>query len=142
GGPRLAAYLRHLTKTVFHDATPEQFTPFFYDMMGYQAAPFDQLTAAGLPPSYVAEETRRALNQCAGEVQIYPGIDINVPVLGNDKKAGDKQTTPEDIRASLHAAFDAGADGVILSREYVEMYLANLTAAGDALREIFAQQKG
>ncbi|MGA8109702.1 MAG: hypothetical protein WB974_09720, partial [Acidobacteriaceae bacterium] len=63
-------------------------------------------------------------------------------VLGNDKKAGDKQTTPEDIRASLHAAFDAGADGVILSREYVEMYLANLTAAGDALREIFAQQKG
>lgn len=142
GGPRLAAYLRHLTKTVFHDTTPEQLTPFFYDIMGYQAAPFDQLAASGLPPSYVAEETRRALNQCAGEVQIYPGIDINVPVLGNDKRSGDKQTTPADIRASLEAAFDAGADGVILSREYVEMYLANLTAAGDALRAIFAARKG
>ena len=30
--------------------------------------------------------------------------------------------------------------GVVLSREYVEMWLANLTAAGDALKEIFAQQ--
>jgi hypothetical protein len=30
---------------------------------------------------------------------------------------------------------------VVLSREYVEMWLANLTAAGDALREIFANTK-
>ncbi|HEX4038185.1 MAG TPA: twin-arginine translocation signal domain-containing protein [Acidobacteriaceae bacterium] len=142
GGPRLAAYLGHLTKTIFHDSTPQQLTPVFYDIMGYQAAPFDQLAASGLPPSYVAEETKRAVAQCAGEVQIYPGIDINVPVLGNDKKTGDKQTTPEDIRASLTAAFDAGANGVVLSREYVEMYLANLSAAGEALRAIFAGKRG
>jgi len=38
------------------------------------------------------------------------------------------------------AAFGAGADGVVLSREYVEMWMANLTAAGDTLKEIFAQQ--
>jgi len=29
---------------------------------------------------------------------------------------------------------------VVLSREYVEMWLANLTAAGDTLKDIFAQQ--
>jgi hypothetical protein len=28
---------------------------------------------------------------------------------------------------------------VVLSREYVEMYLANLTAAGDTLRDIFSK---
>jgi len=34
-----------------------------------------------------------------------------------------------------------GADGVILAREYVEMWLANLSAAGETLREIFAQTR-
>jgi hypothetical protein len=38
------------------------------------------------------------------------------------------------------AAFGAGADGVVLSREYVEMWLANLSAAGETLREIFKQR--
>jgi len=41
---------------------------------------------------------------------------------------------------SVRAAFDAGADGVVLAREYVEMWLANLSAAGEALREIFAKR--
>ncbi|HEX4064858.1 MAG TPA: twin-arginine translocation signal domain-containing protein [Acidobacteriaceae bacterium] len=141
GGPRLAAYIEHMHRTIFHDVAPEQFMPFFYGIMGYQAAPFDQLASGGLPASYVAEETKRALDQCAGEVQIYPGIDINVPVLGNDKKSGDKQTSPEDVSHSIHAAFGAGAQGVVLSREYVEMYLANLTAAGNTLREVFAAEK-
>jgi hypothetical protein len=40
----------------------------------------------------------------------------------------------------VRAAFAAGADGVVLAREYVEMWLANLTAAGETLREIFAKQ--
>jgi hypothetical protein len=44
------------------------------------------------------------------------------------------------VRRSIHAAFDAGADGVVLAREYVEMWIKNLQAAGDTLREIFAHQ--
>jgi hypothetical protein len=51
----------------------------------------------------------------------------------------DKKTKPEDVKAALIAAFGAGADGVVLSREYVEMWLANLTVAGNTLREIFAK---
>jgi hypothetical protein len=39
----------------------------------------------------------------------------------------------------VRAAFDAGADGVVLAREYVEMWLANLSAAGEALREVFSR---
>ena len=72
-------------------------------------------------------------------MKIYPGIDIDVPTLGDNPKPTDKRTKPEDVKRALHAAFDAGADGVVLSREYIEMWLANLTAAGDTLREIFAQ---
>lgn len=63
-----------------------------------------------------------------------------MPVLGCGSEQSDKKTNPDDVKHALEAAFRAGADGVVLSREYVEMYLANLTSAGDTLRTIFAQQ--
>ena len=109
--------------------------------MNYNEAPFDKLGASGLSPDYVAKETKRALIGVAGQTKIYPGIDIDVPVLGAGPAATDKRTHPDDVKHALEAAFAAGADGVILSREYVEMFTANLTAAGDTLREIFAAQQ-
>ena len=138
GGPRMAKYLNRLSETFFHDATPPDFLDFYYKIMNYQEAPYDKLATTGLSPDYVARETKRALVGVAGEVQIYPGIDIDVPTLINTRSP-EKRTTPEDVRRALRAAFAAGADGVILAREYAEMWLANLSAAGDTLREIFAQ---
>jgi hypothetical protein len=38
------------------------------------------------------------------------------------------------------AAFLAGANGVVLSREFLEMRLADLSAAGETLPEIFARR--
>jgi hypothetical protein len=140
GGPRMAAYLNSLSRTAFHDAQPQDFLALYYKIMNYNEAPFDRLAASGLSPDYVAKETKRALAGVAGETRIYPGIDIDVPVLGAGPKQGDKKTNPDDVKHALEAAFTAGADGVVLSREYVEMYLANLTSAGDTLRTIFAQQ--
>ena len=139
GGPRLEAFLNGLSRGIFRDATPQDFLALYYKMMDYKEAPFDQLASVGLSPDYVAEETRRALAAVGGEVKIYPGIDIDVPTLSANPKLTDKKTKPEDVSRALRAAFGAGADGVVLSREYVEMWLANLTAAGDTLREIFAQ---
>jgi hypothetical protein len=138
GGPRMAAYLQTLGRTLFHDAQPQDFLALYYKIMNYNEAPFDQLASHGLSPDYVAKQTKRALLGVAGQTKIYPGIDIDVPVLGAGPKAGDKKTNPEDVKHALEAAFAAGADGVVLSREYVEMYLANLTSAGDTLRGIFA----
>lgn len=138
GGPRLAAYLDRLSRTIFRDAAPKDFLPLYYDMMNYQEAPYDQLASTGLSADYVAKETKRALAGVAGETKIYPGIDIDVPTLGAANPT-DKRTTPQDVSQALRAAFGAGADGVVLSREYVEMWLANLSAAGDTLRQIFAQ---
>ncbi len=141
GGPRMAKYLNRLSDTFFHDATPPEFLEFYYQIMNYHEAPYDKLATTGLSPDYVARETRRALVGVAGEVQIYPGIDIDVPTLIKTD-APVKHTAPADVRASLKAAFGAGANGVILSREYAEMWLANLAAAGNTLREIFAQSRG
>ena len=141
GGPRLHTYLESLSRGVFRDAKPEDFLALYYKIMNYNEAPFDKLGASGLSPDYVAKETRRALIGVAGQTKIYPGIDIDVPVLGAGPAATDKRTHPDDVKHALEAAFAAGADGVILSREYVEMFTANLTAAGDTLREIFAAQQ-
>jgi hypothetical protein len=65
--------------------------------------------------------------------KIYSAIDIDVPTRPTNKR-----TKPDDLRRSIRVAFGDGADGVVLAREYVEMWLANLFAARETLREIFA----
>jgi hypothetical protein len=64
------------------------------------------------------------------EIPIYPGIDIDIPTA-----ADQKQTTPDDVRQAVKAAYAAGAEGVVLSRKYSEMKLANLSGAGKGLLE-------
>jgi hypothetical protein len=131
-GPRLAGFIKRLCATVFADANPSDLQPFYYKMMGYSEASFDEIVTKGLSAEYVASETKRAITGTGGKVQIYPGIDIDVPT-----SPGEKHTTPDDVRASTKAAFAAGAHGVVLSREYYEMWLANLSAAGETTRQIF-----
>jgi hypothetical protein len=92
---------------------------------------FDKLPAAGLSADYVARETKRAVAGVRGEIAIYPGIDIDIPTDQSEKK-----TQPSDVRAAVRAALTSGAAGVILSRKYSEMKLANLAAAGEALKDI------
>ncbi len=133
GGGRMASFIRRLCSTVFADARPEDFTPFYYKIMGYDEASFGELAASGLSVEYIARETKRAIADTGHSIQVYPSVDINVPI-----QAGWKKTTPEGVKAEVRAAFAAGADGVVLSREYTEMWLANLAAAGDATREVFA----
>jgi len=56
---------------------------------------------------------------------VLPGIDIGIPTGKSSRKA-----SPEDTYAAVAAALKAGADGLILSRKYSEMQLANLSARG------------
>jgi hypothetical protein len=79
----------------------------------------------------VRRETRRAVTGVAGtRTQIWPGIEIDIPTGEQEKK-----TTPGDVYAAVKATFEAGANGIILSRKYSEMRLDNLRAAGRAIRE-------
>jgi hypothetical protein len=111
-----------------------ELTPLYYKMMGYDEAPYRELPTRGLSVDYIARETKRAIADTGHSIQIYPSVDVNVPV-----QAGWKQTTPDGVKAEVQAAFFAGADGIVLAREYTEMWLKNLTAAGDASKEIFAK---
>lgn len=132
GGPRLAQYIENVHSTLFRDTSPEETLALHYRILGYEGeAGLDRLPAAGLSSDYVARETQRAAAGVKGEIPIYPGIDIDIPTEKNEKK-----TRPADVKAAVKAALVSGASGVILSRKYSEMRLANLAAAGEALQEL------
>ena len=77
-------------------------------------------------------DTKRALDGVAGtKTVIWPGIDIDVPTPR-------ARCTPESVRAATLAALRAGAQGVLLSRAYLEMKPENLRGAGQALEEFGA----
>ena len=43
-----------------------------------------------------------------------------------------RETTIEAVKA----AFEAGAEGILISREYDEMHLESLRAIGEAMRQV------
>jgi hypothetical protein len=45
---------------------------------------------------------------------------------------------PDKIYDCVRKAFAAGADGIVVSREYEEMRAANLKAVGRAMRDLAA----
>jgi hypothetical protein len=131
GGERYANFIRNVGATVFRDLPPDELLRFNNRLLGYgDEAPLNELAGAGLSADYVARETRRALAGVGGKCRVLPGIDVGIPTGKNSRKA-----SPEDTYAAAAAALKAGADGLVLSRKYSEMPLANLAAAGRAVRD-------
>jgi hypothetical protein len=131
GGERYANFIRNVGSTVFRDVPRDELLRFNNHLLNYeQEAGLEALATAGLSPDYVARETKRALEGVQGKCSILPGIDIGIPTGKNSRKA-----TAEDTYAATRAALKAGAHGIIFSRKYSEMSLANLEAAGKAVRE-------
>ncbi len=130
GGERYANFIHNIGSTVFRDVPPEELLRFNNHLLNYGDEPaLDELPQAGLSPDYISRETKRALAGVNGKCRIFPGIDIGIPTGAKSRKA-----SPEDTYAAVAAALKAGADGVIFSRKYSEMRLANLSAAGEAVR--------
>jgi hypothetical protein len=131
GGERYAHFIRNIGSTVFRDVPLEELMRFNNHLLNYgNEASLEQLPTAGLSPDYVFRETQRAVSGVQGKCLILPGIDIGIPTEATSRKG-----RPEDAYAATKAAFRGGADGVILSRKYSEMRLADLDAAGRAIRE-------
>ncbi|HEX4262782.1 MAG TPA: twin-arginine translocation signal domain-containing protein [Verrucomicrobiae bacterium] len=131
GGPRYAGYLDNMASGVLGDLPKEEVWRVNNAWLGYgDEAPLDKLPTTGLSSDYVFREIKRAVADVQGKCKIYPGIDIDVPT--ND---GQKKTSSEDVYAATTAGLKGGADGVIFSRKYSEMKLANLSAGGKAARE-------
>src|SRR5947207_11956064 len=130
-GPRLPQYVRNVHVTLFADLAPEQILDLTYGVQQYRERPLDRIPEEGLSADYVLRETRRAVAGAGPRLKIWPGIDIDIPTGPAEKKTG-----PDDVYHAVKAAFQGGAHGVILSRKYSEMKLANLRAAGRAVREL------
>jgi hypothetical protein len=133
-GGRFLSFVKGARESVYGDLPPEETLNVLYRQLNYNEAPYDKLLATGLSAEYVERESRRAVEGVAGHpVQIWPGVDIDVPV-----EPGEGHCTPESVGQTVKAVFKGGAQGIILSRNYIEMKPANLSGAGDALRELGA----
>src|SRR5262245_13503997 len=131
GGERYANFIRNVGATVFRDVPKDELLRFTNHLLNYgDEAALGQVAAGGLSPDYVARETQRALAGLPGKCNAPPSIDIGTPTGRNSRKA-----SADDTYAAVAAALKAGADGLILSRKYSEMPLANLAAAGRAVRD-------
>jgi hypothetical protein len=133
-GPRYATFIGNVQKTIFHDVPEEQVLSFNNGFLNYGEMSLASIPTSGLSADYVLRETKRSLDDVKGQCKIYPGIDVDIPT-----SHGEKETTPEDVHAATLAAFKAGAQGVILSRKYSEMRLANLSGGGAAVTEFNLQ---
>ena len=138
-GPRIRWwYLARLQRTVLGEFPLEESLSLYYDLFGYDKnvePKLDQLDKTGFSPDYVYRETKRSVASAAGKTRIYTGIGFDVP-WGSQTFAGD----PEKVYEAVLKAFEAGADGIVVSREYEEMRVPNLRAVGRAMREINAKR--
>ncbi len=129
-------YLERLRRGVFSEVPLEESLNLYYDLFGYDksAEPkLSEMTSRGFSPEYVFRETQRSVASAAGKTKIYAGIGFNVP-------GGPRNTDPENVYKAVQRAFDAGAAGIVISREYEEMRLPNLNAVGRAVREQAAKK--
>jgi hypothetical protein len=130
-GYRLHHHIETVAKALFPGTAEQAVYDLYQGALGYSdGTPYDELPQTGLSPGYVRDETRRTVVAVGGKARIYPGLDVNVPTPAHAKK-----TTPSEIRASVLAALEGGADGFVLSRKYSEMTLENLGAVGATLRQ-------
>jgi hypothetical protein len=129
-GYRIHNHITQVANSIFRGVDPQTIYDLYRQVLGYdEVTRFEDLPGRGLSADYVRRETARTVGAVAGQAAVYPGLDAGVPT-----PAHVSQVTPADISASVTAALDTGADGVILSRKYSEIRLDTLAAVGDTLR--------
>jgi hypothetical protein len=131
-GPRIRDwYLARFQRTILGELSLEESLNLYYDIFGYDKAAepaLKELASKGFSPRYVYEETKRSVASAAGKTKIYTGIGFDVP--------GSAPDHPETIYDAVMKSFEAGADGIVVSRDYQEMHVSNLKAVGRAVRAL------
>jgi hypothetical protein len=126
--PRMRSWVANEQKSVFSDLTLEEALDLHYALFGYDKS-LDAIANRPTPPTaspgYVYRETKRSVASAEGKTKIYPGIGFNLPGGGPDD--------PEAIYQCVKKAFEAGAAGIVVSREYEELTVPNLKAVGRAV---------
>jgi hypothetical protein len=128
-GPRIRTWVSNVQRSVLNEISLDEALELHYQLFGYDTKLMpksDGTTSAATWPDYVYRETRRSVASAAGKTKIFPGIGFNVPGAADDA---------ETVYQVTKKAYEAGANGVVASREYEEMTVPNLEAFGRAVRE-------
>ena len=132
GGERMARYIDNVGSSIYGDIPKQELLDFHYRVLDYKERGLDEIPYTGFSSDYIYRETKRARAGLEGtKTLLWPGIDIDIPTEESKSKC-----TPYGTKNAVTAAFHGGADGVLISRKYSEMKLANLKAVGTAIREL------
>ncbi len=122
-----------LHQSILRDVTPQEMTPIMYQLLGLDEAPWDQVIQKGLDPdTYVYGQARDTLRAVKDKVKVYMGLGVDAPRARADQAV----CTPDIVRRSVLATYNAGAHGVVFSPNYAGMNLSNLDGAAEALEEL------
>ena len=125
--------MTQLHASLLRDLAPAELTPIMYRILGLDEAPWDELLGVGMSPaSYVGGQCRDTIEALDGELPVLMGVGVDAPRSSPDQAA----CTPEIVYESVHAAYGAGAAGVIYSPNYASMKLTNLDGGARALVEL------
>jgi hypothetical protein len=126
-GSRIKTFVDSVGHTIFGDIPPAEILRMVYEMFDYKEAPYEQVAAAGFSTDYITREIQRTLDDVAGIVPVYAGLDIDIP---------GSSYTAQSVKESVMAAFKASAGGVIFARNFGEMNPEHVAGVGAALREL------
>ena len=125
-GPRIRRDVGQMHSRFLQEIPEEAILAAIYDIMGYDKRiepGLNELDCRGLSADYVYRQTRRCVEGVGGRVPVYPGVGFDIPWNGERFPSA-----PENVYQATLRAFEAGASGLIVSREYDEMRLHNLQA--------------
>jgi len=134
--PRTRGWVANDQKSVLSQLTLPEALDLHYELFGYDKrveARADEPIKGGTP-DYVYRETKRSVASAEGKTKIYPGIGFNLPPAGTPPNV--PTDDPETIYQCVMKAYQAGANGIVVSREYEELTVPNLRAVGRAVREL------
>jgi hypothetical protein len=128
-GARFANFADAWQKGVLADASPEGAYHALATILNLNdyIAPRDEAAMAGFKADYVRQWTANLIADTGKKV--YSGIGVGVGEGG-----ASKDITPQEVKDGVHAAYDGGASGVLISRNYSEAELRNIEAVGEVLK--------
>jgi hypothetical protein len=128
-GPRIKHYLATLASAF--GAREETIWALWSEVLGLELPALADFATAGLPAQYVAQGIETVRRNSGGKARIIAGLGIDIFQEGLAERM-----QPADAEAAVRAAWDAGADGITLARNYAEMQHANLEAVGRAIKAL------
>lgn len=133
-GPRVKANFVERTKDgILQELSEPMILNLLYAVMGFDPAQepeLDEMDERGFSADYVYRETKRCVQGVNDQIPVYPGLGFDIP-WGGDHFPSE----PDLVYQTTMKAFEAGASGLVVSREYDEMRLPNLNAVRRAVAD-------